>query len=187
VLVALDGERGRGSGRSVPGLDLNQLLGSCQDLLEAYGGHAFAAGLTVTRGRLPELRARIEELARARLAPEDYVPRLLIDSEVRIGECDLGLVEWLERMSPHGLGNPEPQFSATGLTVDSVTAVGGGKHLRMNVRDGTATAEVIGFGFGDQLAAVSAAGRCDMAFVPSRNEWMGETRVQLRLKGLRLP
>ena len=186
ILVALDGERGRGSGRSLPGIDLNQLLGQCRDLLVSYGGHAFAAGLTVARDRLPELRERLERLVGERLRPEDCVPRLLIDAEMRVAECELEVVDWLERLSPHGLGNPEPTFLATGVAVESVSAVGGGKHLRMTVRDGTGTAQAIGFGLGDRAAEVAAAGRCDLAFVPSRNEWMGETRLQLRVKGVRV-
>ena len=187
VLVALNGNRGRGSGRSLPGLDLNQVLGHCRDLLEAYGGHAFAAGLTVGRERLPELRERLESLVRERLSPEDCVPRIPIDAEVQLGECDLTLVEWLERLSPHGLGNPEPVFVASGVAVGSVSAVGGGKHLRLTVRDRTGNAEAIAFGLGDRAQSVATAGRCDVAFVPSRNEWMGETRVQLKVKGVRVP
>jgi len=186
VLVALDGPRGRGSGRSLPGLDLNVVLGFCRDLLHSYGGHAFAAGLTVARDRLPELRERLERLVRERLAPEDCVPRLLIDAPVRISECGLGMVEWLERMSPHGLGNPEPLFMASGVSVESAAAVGGGKHLRLLVRDDSGAAQAIGFGLGDQAAGLARGRRCDLAFVPSRNEWMGETSVQLRVKGVRV-
>jgi len=187
VLVALDGERGRGSGRSIPGLDLNALLGDCRDLLEAYGGHAFAAGLTVARARLPELRARVEALARARLSPADCVPQITIDAELRIGDCGLDLVEWLERMSPHGLGNPEPLFQSGEVTVESAAAVGGGRHLRLQVRDASGSAEAIGFGLGDRAREVAGARRCELAFVPVRNEWMGETRVQLKVKGVRVP
>jgi single-stranded-DNA-specific exonuclease len=187
VLVVLDGDRGRGSGRSLPGLDLNRLLGECGDLLEAYGGHAFAAGLTVTRARLPELRARFEALVRDRLAPGDCVPRLVIDGDLALADCSHELVDWLERMSPHGLDNPEPLFRAENVIVDSASAVGGGKHLRLRLRDATGTAEAIGFGLGDQAQAVLRAGRCDVAFVPTRNEWMGETRIQLKVKGVRLP
>jgi single-stranded-DNA-specific exonuclease len=186
VLVALDGDRGRGSGRSLAGLDLNRLLGSCHDLLDTYGGHAFAAGLSVQRARLPELRERLERLVRERLSPEDCVPRLLVDDDVALADCKLGVVEWLERMSPHGLGNPEPVFMATGVVVESAQAVGGGKHLRLSVRDATGSAQAIGFGLGDQVARVSQGRRCDLAFVPCRNEWMGETRIQLRVKGVRV-
>jgi len=68
-----------------------------------------------------------------------------------------------------------------------VSAVGGGKHLRLTVRDRTGNAEAIAFGLGDRAQSVATAGRCDVAFVPSRNEWMGETRVQLKVKGVRVP
>jgi single-stranded-DNA-specific exonuclease len=185
VLVALDGDRGRGSGRSLPGLDLNRLLHDCSDLLEAYGGHAFAAGLTVRRERLEALRERIEKLVSERLSLDECVPRLGIDDDVTMAECDLRFVDWLDRLSPHGLGNSEPVYRASGLKIVSASAVGGGKHLRLQVRDATGGAEAIGFGFGDRLREVTATGVCDLAFVPSRNEWMGESRVQLKLKGAR--
>ena len=187
VLVALDGDRGRGSGRSVPGLDLNDVLGHCADLLEAYGGHAFAAGLTVARERLPELRERLEGLVRERLTPESCVPQMTIDGELRLGDCDLTLVEWLERMSPHGLDNPEPLFRSGEVVVESVSAVGGGKHLRLAVRDASGKAEAIGFGLGDRAREIAGTRRCELAFLPVRNEWMGETRVQLKVKGVLVP
>lgn len=187
VLVALDGERGRGSGRSVPGLDLNALLGRCDDLLEAHGGHAFAAGLTVRREHLPALRERLERLVREKLSPETCVPRLEIDADTRLGECNLALVDWLERLSPHGLDNAEPLFRAEHVMVDSVTTVGQGRHLRMTVRDTSGTAEAIGFGLGEVAREVAQVRACDLAFVPTRNAWMGEQRVQLKVRGVRTP
>ncbi len=185
VLVALDGERGRGSGRSLPGLDLNSLLADCDDLLEAHGGHAFAAGLTVRRDRLQPLRERIERLVRERVRPGDFVARLTVDGDVTLQACDLDLVEWLERLSPHGLDNEEPVFRASDVGVESAVAVGGGKHLRLKLRDRTGAAEAIGFGMGARASEIARAGRVTVAFAPTRNEWMGETRVQLKLKGVR--
>lgn len=187
LLVALDGERGRGSGRSLPGLDLNRLLGDCSDLLESWGGHAVAAGLSLRRERLPELRERVERLAAERLDPASRAPRLALDGDLALGDCSLELVEWLERMSPHGLENPEPLYRAADLTVESAQAVGGGKHLRLRVRDATGAADGIGFGLGARAGEVSRARRCALAFVPQRNEWLGETRVQLKIRDVRLP
>jgi single-stranded-DNA-specific exonuclease len=187
ILVALDGDRGRGSGRSLPGLDLNQLLGRCEDLLEGFGGHAFAAGLTVRKERLPELRERVERIAREQMTPDQWVQRMTLDADLRLGECDFDLVEWLERLSPHGLDNPEPLFLAREVTVMQASAVGGGKHLRLSVKDASGTAEAIGFGLGGMAAEVARARVCDLAFVPTRNEWMGQTRMQLKVKGVRLP
>jgi single-stranded-DNA-specific exonuclease len=185
VLVALDGDRGRGSGRSMPGLDLTRLLDGCGDLLEAYGGHALAAGLTVSRSRLPELRERFERLVRERMSPEEMVRRLEYDSAITLGECDHGLADWIERLAPHGLGNPEPVYHLPQVEVTSVAVVGGGKHLRLGVNDGTGAAEAIGFGFGDRAEAVRSAGRCALLGVPTRSEWNGTPRLQLKLKGLR--
>jgi single-stranded-DNA-specific exonuclease len=161
------------------------VLGHCQDLLDGYGGHAFAAGLTVPRSRLPELRERLERLVRERISPEDCAPRLVIDGEMQISECRLDLVEWLERLSPHGIDNPEPLFVARNVGLEGVAAVGGGRHLRMNVRDGTGSIQTIGFGLGELAASLRSQPRADIAFVPTRNEWMGETRVQLKVKGVR--
>jgi single-stranded-DNA-specific exonuclease len=188
VLVRLDGERGRGSGRSVPGLDLNAVLAECGDLLEAYGGHAFAAGLTVQRSRLPELRERLERLVGERLPADARAPLPEIDADVTLADCDLGLVGWLERMSPHGLGNQEPLFQVADLTVDSVSTMGArdeqgqGRHLRLQVHDGTGSAEAVGFGLGTRAKEVGPAERHALAFVPTRNEWRGKTHVQLKVR-----
>lgn len=187
LLVSLDGGRGRGSGRSLPGLDLTRVLDGCGDLLEAYGGHALAAGVTVTADRLPELRERFERLVRERLRPGDLVRRIEFDAALTLAECDLGLVEWIDRLAPHGLDNPEPVYHIAQATVSSASVVGGGKHLRLALRDDTGTAEAIGFGFGPQADAVRRAGRCALLFTPTRNEWNGTARVQLKLKGLKLP
>ncbi len=186
VLVALQGERGRGSGRSVAGLDLNQLLTDCSDLLEAHGGHAVAAGLTIRRERLPELRERLERRVLERLGPEHPMPRLTIDADVRLGECDIDLIHWLERLSPHGLDNPEPVFAAHDVVIDNVSVVGGGRHLKLRVRDASGAADAIAFGFAERATAPRPGALADVAFVPTRNDWRGEERVQLRVRDLRL-
>ena len=187
VLVALDGERGRGSGRSLPGLDLTQLLDGCHDLLIAHGGHAFAAGLTVERSRLPELRERLEKLAREQFQPDQFTTQLELDTDLRVADCNEELVEWLERMTPFGLDNPEPVFHLQNAQIESVSTVGAGKHVRFTVREGSASVEAIGFGMGDLKPRLDALRRADLAFVPTLNTWNGQQRVQLKLKGVRFP
>ncbi|HTR96846.1 MAG TPA: single-stranded-DNA-specific exonuclease RecJ [Candidatus Acidoferrales bacterium] len=187
ILVALDGARGRGSGRSLPGLDLTRLLDGCTDLLVAHGGHAFAAGLTVEREQLPALRERIERLVREQYRPELFVPRLDVDSELRVSECDEDLIGWLERMAPHGLDNPEPMFQLLGARIDHVTRVGKDRHVRFAVHDESSEVEAIGFGMGELAPALARSGRADLVFVPTRNEWRPSQTVQLKLKAARLP
>jgi len=186
ILLAIDGEWARGSGRSIPGLDLTRLLADCDDLLKSYGGHAYAAGLTVSRERLPELRERIEQLVRRTLDPAAYAPRLTVDDDLSIGACDLDFVSWLDRLPPFGMANPEPVFRADEVAVDGVNRVGAGRHLKFRARDATGGAEAIAFGAGEQAEALARAGRCALAFVPQRNEWQGEVRIQLKVKALRV-
>jgi single-stranded-DNA-specific exonuclease len=120
------------------------------------------------------------------MSPGDFKPSLNVDADVRLQECDVDLAQWVERMSPHGLGNAEPVFRVQGVTVDQASAVGNGRHLKLRVRDQTGRADAIGFGMGDRLAEITQAGRCDLAFAPMQNEWMGQTRIQLKLKGVRV-
>jgi single-stranded-DNA-specific exonuclease len=184
-LLSVDGETARGSARSAGGLDLTRLLGACDDLLVSHGGHAFAAGLATTRDRLPSLRERLERLVRERVTGEPAAPRLVLDGDLRIVECDLGLADWVDRLAPFGLDNSEPVYRARDLSVESVTRVGDGRHLRLTVRDASGAAEAIGFGLGERAGEISRGRRIELAFVPTRNEWMGQSRLQLRLKGMR--
>jgi len=185
LLIALDGARGRGSGRSVPGLDLNRLLDGCADLLDGHGGHALAAGLTVRRERLPELRDRFETLVAAQMTPGEAARPLTIDGDVHLAACDDAMVGWLSRLAPHGLGNLEPVFRTASVRATSVSAVGGGRHLKMTVREEGHAVEAIGFGMGTLADGMRGGRRCDVAFVPTLNDWMGTRRIQLKLKGIR--
>lgn len=184
LLVALDGDRGRGSGRSLPHLDLTRLLDACSDLLIAHGGHAFAAGLTIAREHLPALRERLERLVRERSRAEHFQSRLVLDTDVRADECDLDLVDALERLAPHGLDNAEPLFRLASVLPREVREVGDGRHLRVRL-PGPGDRTAIGFGLGPQAGEMRAAGPVDLAFAPTRNEWRGAVEVQLKLKSWR--
>jgi single-stranded-DNA-specific exonuclease len=185
VLVALDGERGRGSGRSLSGVDLKRMLDGCGDLLVSWGGHTYAAGLTVARERLPALRERIEDEARRQLRPELLAARLEVDCDVSLHECDRPLLGWLDRLAPYGLDNAEPTFAAMGVRVRAASAVGSGKHLRLALSEGGAGYEAIGFGLGHLARTVGEAGACDLAFVPTLDTWQGVERMQLKVRGVR--
>ena len=185
LLVAIDGELGRGSGRSTGGLDLTRALDDCGALLRTWGGHAFAAGFTLSRERLPELRERFEQLVSERLTPGGTTPQLTLDADLTLGECDLALTDWMERLAPFGLENAEPTFRVRDVTVSTIARVGDGKHLRLAVQDATGSGEAIGFGMGERAAELQRQRRCDLAFTPGRNDWMGQSRVQLRIKGVR--
>ncbi len=185
VLIALNGERGRGSARSVPGFQLYEALRACSAHMLRFGGHQQAAGMDVSRDSVPALRESFNAEARARLEASDLRPRLRADFEIDLADVDLDLVHWLSYLGPHGMGNPGPTFIAHAAVLKGAKVVGE-NHLKATLHGGGAPVEAIGFGLADRHppAAVMAA-PYDVAFRLERNEWRGRSRVQARLIALR--
>jgi single-stranded-DNA-specific exonuclease len=181
VVIALDGDLGRGSARTVAGFHLHQALRGAADLLVRYGGHAAAAGLTVEAGHLPELRARLSAAARASLGDAPPAAALPVDAEIALDAVDELLAEELFRMEPFGIGNPEPVLAARGVTLERARVVGE-RHLQVTLRDGLHARDGIGFWFADRDPGTGA--RVRAAFVPEVDTFRGVKRVRVRLRDL---
>jgi single-stranded-DNA-specific exonuclease len=181
--IIVGGEAGewRGSGRSIAGFDLAAALRECGDLLVRHGGHAMAAGLTVQMENMDALRRRLNELARRSLKPEQLRPPLQLDAEVALKEITLETLEELERLRPMGQGNPAVQFVARGLTQSRPLQRMGAEqqHVKLWVRDGSATHEAVWWGAGREAAP--PVGQFDLAFAPLINEYNGRRSVQLKV------
>ena len=129
---------GKGSGRSVKGVNLVEALASCEDLLVKFGGHELAAGLSVRRDRVADFRARINEYVAKTASLEGGVP-VRVDMELPFEEITLPLAEAVSTMEPFGTGNPTPRFLVRDVVLERVTELGGGKHLKLTVsREGRA-------------------------------------------------
>jgi len=188
IVIAIDGEGiGKGSARTVEGFDLYQGLSECRDLLEAFGGHPSAAGLTIKESRVEEFRQRFCEVAAQWFSTTHTLPTLQVDAEVNLMDVHLELIQELESLHPFGAGNPEPTLAVRGLDVVEARVVGE-KHLKLRVRQGRSYIfDSIGFRMGSLEDLGLKAGRLvDLAFSPERNHWNGYDRVQLRIKALRL-
>jgi single-stranded-DNA-specific exonuclease len=185
VLISIDGmDTGRGSARSVPGYPIHQGLAACSDLLSAYGGHRQAAGLTVRKENIPHLRSRLSEHVRSSLGRVRSEAVLKLDATVSLEDLDFRLVSELERLRPHGIGNPEPTLAVRDA-VGIEPRIVGNNHLKMKIRQrGAVTYDAIGFRMGGELDRVRKAGRLAVAFIPEVNTWQGEDRIQLRLKDI---
>ena len=180
--IILGGDAGnwRGSGRSIAGFDLAAALRECDDLLLRHGGHAMAAGLTIAPDKVGLLRARLNELVKRALKPEDMKPPLRLDAEVGLGEINLDSLTELEKLKPLGQGNPAVQFYARNLAQKKPLQRMGVKkqHVKLWVTDGATTHEAVWWNVGgDSLPA----GKFDLAFAPSLNEFNGRTTVQLKV------
>lgn len=187
VVIAVDGQGiGRGSARTVPGFNLYEALASCRDLLTAFGGHPSAAGLTLREDRLPEFADRFSSLAGAWARETQAVPTLQVDSEVRLDEVTLKLMQEIDALHPFGAGNPEPTFAVRGLEIMNARIVGE-KHLKMTLRQGRSIPfDGIGFGMKSlEDQGLSLRTPVDVAFTPELNHWNGYDRIQLRIRDLR--
>jgi len=183
LLVALDGDAGKGSGRSVRGFHLYHGLQACSSHLLGYGGHEFAAGFSLAAGEVDGLRSAFEDRARRCLEEEDLRPTLLYEGEIGLDELGVGLIAELESLAPFGMGNPEPVLMARGVDLHRVETIGDGSHLRCIARQGGYSCSCIAFRMAERIAEFS--GPCDLLFTPAINEWRGRTSVQLRLRDLR--
>ena len=181
ILIAVKEGLGRGSARSIPGFDLYQGLKSCHDLLKTYGGHRWAAGLTILEDRIDEFRDRFELLAAESLSEEDLIPQLSIDALLPLPKITENLVEELNLLEPFGSGNPEPTFATTGLRLTDSRIVGN-DHLKLNVSEQGRFYSAIGFRMADRYPLPSTI---DLAFIPQFNGWEGVRSIQLKVKDVR--
>lgn len=181
IIIGGDGQEWRGSGRSIEGFDLAAALCECTDLLVRHGGHAMAAGLTIASENLDAFRARLNELARRNLKPENLQPPLRLDAELPLKELTLERLEELERLKPLGQGNPPVQFAARNVTQSRpLQRMGAEKqHVKLWVTDGGPAHEAVWWGAGQEPSL--PVGRFDFAFAPQINEYKGRRTVQLKL------
>ena len=122
----------------------------CEEVLEKFGGHEFAAGLTVCRESVDELRRRLNALVKTSLSAEDFVPKMYIDAELAIEHLNEALIEEIDRLAPFGANNPTPLFLSNVFAALSPHLVGKG-HLKMRLGHNGATVDAIGFGMGDLM------------------------------------
>jgi single-stranded-DNA-specific exonuclease len=181
-LIAFDGDIGKGSGRSISRFDLHSALLACGDLLERFGGHQMAAGLTIRRQNLEAFRERFGGIARQSLAPEDLGPEQRVDLEVELQELTYELERLCRYLEPCGTGNTSPVFGVRGVRFAGRFRVGQG-HLKGTLDDGRYRLPVIGFQWADRVPWLNDA-PVDAAFRLEINEWNGQLSLQARLCAL---
>jgi single-stranded-DNA-specific exonuclease len=187
ILVSVEGDEGKGSARSIPAFHLTEALRKCHVHLIKYGGHKYAAGLSIRREDIPAFREKVKEVARTVLVPDDLVRKLCVDAVIDLSTIDDEFLAHLERFAPFGPHNTRPVFVSRGLKCAGPAQCVGpaNKHLRLRVRQGQTVLDAIGFGFGDVAAELNRPHVAfDLAYVPEYNYWQGQKRVQLRVRDL---
>ncbi len=184
-----------GSGRSVPGFNLIASLQSIPEFFNKFGGHPQACGFSLKdAAELPKFREAMLEKAKYGTKDLDLTPQLKIDIEVNLEDVNWKLYDILQKFEPFGMGNAEPLYAATGLTVMGVEPVGkDSKHLRLLVKHNShVVRKTIAFGFGDAVkhpsnwSALKPGDKIDLAFSVGVNEWNGNRELQLMVDDIRI-
>jgi len=186
VLVARNGETGRGSARSIPGFHLLEAIEACGDLLSRYGGHRQAAGMDVATERIGDFRERFNSEVRERLGGETPRPRLRADLEIGLDEADDELMRYLPYVGPFGIGNPGPVFVSRGVhPVGEAREVGTG-HLKLILEQNGRRMEAIGFGLAERIPPESVGdGPLDVLYRLKVSEYRGRTSIEAHLRDVR--
>ena len=184
-LIAMDGDLGKGSGRSVSGCDLHAVLARCAAHLDRWGGHRMAAGLTVRRDRLDAFRAAFNAAVAEQVAPADLVPTQRVDVVLTVGELTGDLEKLLRHLEPTGMGNPGPVFGLEGLLAAGAPRPIGERHIRVTLTDGTGRLRTVAWGVREEVErALAGAGRLRAAVRLEHDSYLGVETVEGRLMAL---
>ncbi|MBR6782464.1 MAG: single-stranded-DNA-specific exonuclease RecJ [Clostridia bacterium] len=187
---AVDGEEGeddlgKGSGRSIKGLNLVEALADSRDLLVRFGGHELAAGLTVRRKDIPAFRSRINEYAASILTEDMTVVRYEADCVCEADELTMEQAEELERLEPFGVGNPTPNLILRDAVIHRVIPLGGGRHTKLTVYKDDQMLQAIRFGTAPSKLPAVAGDAVDLLFHLNINDYQGVKSLQLILQDIR--
>ncbi len=175
----------KGSARSIKGFNIYDALKKCEDLLEQFGGHEFAAGLTLKEGKLTEFQRRMNEIAHIDLSENSFEPELSIDAKLNIEEIDMKFWKLLAQFEPYGPSNLRPIFVSEGVQVVGVPTVVGNGHLKMKIKQGdSGVYDAIGFNMHEYLPFVRSGELFHIAYVLEENNWNGRRTLQMRLKDI---
>ncbi len=179
-------DQGKGSGRSVKGMNLVEALSHCADLLEKFGGHELAAGLTIRRDKLPAFREKINAYARECFCEGMPVVSAEADCELTSAEFTMTQAEQLYGLEPYGLSNPTPVFVSYSMNVADIAAVGAGKHLRVRLEKDDVSVTAMYFRHGLADIDFYPGDRVDVMYNLDINEFQGNRSIQFILKEIRL-
>ena len=188
IVIALNAEIGQGSARSIAGFDLHAAISACSEGLLSFGGHFAAAGLKLPRAHFETFAEAFELHCRGILTPEQLQKLLQIDAEVQLGELSLKVVEAIESLEPHGIGNPRPILVANRVKVLGEPKIVGARknHLQVRFSQGNITLKAIAWNMAERGKVLTPGTVCSIAFTPSINVWNERREVQLELKDFQL-
>ena len=186
VLIGLDGDEGKGSGRSISRFDLHAGIGRCRHLLKRFGGHRSAAGVTIARDQVDAFARCFNESARSVLTADDLVPELRVDMEVALSDLTPGFEALLRHLEPCGVGNAAPVLMTRGVRLAAPPRVvgSGGLKLRLEMDAGNPL-DAIGWSLGARIGEIDTSRPLDIVYRLERDEYQGISRLQAKIADFR--
>jgi single-stranded-DNA-specific exonuclease len=186
VMITVENGVGKGSARAIAKFDIYLALKACSDLLLQFGGHKYAAGLTIAEENIPEFSRRFEQVCREMIPDEDLIPKIKIEGEISLDEITPEVVATLKRFAPFGPKNNRPNFFSRGLDVIESPRIVGTNHLKFRAAQGGASFEAIGFNLGDRISRFYNGGKpLEIVYAIEENDFNNRRTIQLRIKDLR--
>ncbi len=185
ILFAIDGDEAKGSGRSVNGFNLFGALESSSDLLEKFGGHELAAGLTIKAENIEKFRKKINDCSKDQFSETMLTPTILLDAAIKVPYITLETVNDINRLQPFGVDNPTPLFAVKNIKIHKISVMSEGKHLRMTLLKDGKYLDSVGFGMGEYYQYLQEGDFIDVAFSLDINDYKGFQNVQLILKDIK--
>ncbi|MCY9663397.1 single-stranded-DNA-specific exonuclease RecJ [Paenibacillus alginolyticus] len=181
----------KGSARSIAGFDLHKALTACEEMLDHYGGHQAAAGMSLNSSHLESFTHKLNELAAAALTEQDFIPLLKADAACSLADVPIASIEQLEKLAPFGMGNPAPRFMFTDLSLGDIRTMGKEKqHLKLALsqmkEEVSCSVEAVGFGKGSLAGLIAPAAKVDVLGELSINEWNGVRKPQIMMQDFRI-
>lgn len=183
ILLGFEDDIAKGSGRSVPGFDLHEALYECEELLDKYGGHEMAVGLSLKKENFEKFKQKFEEVAKNKHIDE-IQPVIYIDGQITLKDMTKDMVESLEMLEPFGEGNKMPLFLYKNLKIDSIRALTEGKHLKLTLKDTNYVINAIGFNMGHLVNEYLIGDKVDIVGVLEINNYNGNEMIQINLKDM---
>jgi single-stranded-DNA-specific exonuclease len=186
AVLSVDGDVAKGSVRAPEGFDLLEALESVSDLLTEYGGHERAAGITLDRNYLVDLRSRLTEFTSREYPDRSFIPSITVDIDVGIRELSIEELTGLEELGPFGTDNPGPIISIRDAMIgDNMRTVGEGRHLKFTLLDGPHEIQCIFFNGGEFEKVLQSGMIVSAVGEPGIHRWRGRENIQLRIDDLR--
>ena len=188
IIISFDEEgNGKGSARSIKGLNLYDALSSTQEHLETYGGHAMAAGLAIQESNFDEFQSAFLSYADSMLNQDDLVPSIFLDGIIQLADINQRFMDFMKKLGPYGPGNMRPKFGLMNVkVVGDPKVIGNGAHIRFQVKQNQSSIPVVGFGLAEYYQELILGQPVDIAGVVETNVWKGKESIQLNARDIRL-